>query len=143
MVHGKHGWDVTLSAFKVSSMLMQLDLQSLSGLSVANTGVGVSREGWEVFCDGSWCWQGRSGGWAVALSWNGVLVECRTGFTKTGMVGLQTEVNAINIGMQLADEHRCQTCKIYSDCVNAIRGLQSWVGHLGLSSLVSIIITGP
>lgn len=123
MVHGKAGWDVTLCAFKVSSALTQFDHRSLIGFSDEDAG-GVTREGWSVFCDGSLSWQERNGGWAAVLFWNRVIVECRTGYARDGVIRLQTEVNALVMGLKLVKKYRCPTTVVYSDCADAVWAIQ-------------------
>lgn len=82
---------------------------------------------WEVYCDGSWSWRERNGGWAAVIFKNGIIMECRAEFTRTGVTGLETEVKAIVMGMQLAESHNCRNASIYSDCDNDIWYIQG--GH--------------
>lgn len=127
VTHGKRGWNASWCALKVSSMVSQLDRKRLTGFSSVSIGIDLDDSGWQVFCDGSWSWKERNGGWAAILYCNNVIVECRTGFAGGGIIGLQTELNAIILGLQLAEENGCTSCVVHSDCAEAVWTFQS--GH--------------
>lgn len=128
MNNGQKGWTVPYCSFKVMSLLSQFDQRGLVGLSEDED---IAEE-WEVYCDGSWSWQDGCGGWGAVLSRNKLVVECSAD-SAGGMSGLQTEMNAIILGLQVAEKHCCVSATIYSDCIAAIWVLQRGEGQEGLT----------
>lgn len=122
--HGKQGWTPSLPEFKIRSTMAQFDQRKLLGFAESGIGERIANTGWEVFCDGSWSGTGRSGGWAAILARDSVIMECRSGYATGEVSGLQTEINALVLGFQLAVKHGGVSVIFYSDCAGAVWTLQ-------------------
>lgn len=60
---------------------------------------------------------------------NHIIMTCLSDFDNECVSGLQSEINGIVLGLQLADKFNCKTSTIYSDCVEAIWALQRGKGY--------------
>lgn len=124
-LHEKKGWSIDESVLKVKSYEEMFEKGNILGngsvLELDDTMI----SDWIIFCDGSWCKNTQTGGFAAVALLNNLIYACKVGFVSNCDSLVEIETRGVIAGIELAAELKCQDVYIVSDNIDTVWGFSS------------------
>lgn len=120
MVHESKGWNIDECILKVRSYGEMFDRNNILRTGSVMDSNDISPSKLTIFCDGSWCKETDTGGFAVVAIKENVITACRVGCLINCTSLLETEMRGLIAGLEIASELNYQEVDIVSDSVDAV-----------------------